>query len=192
MIRLELAGAHTRVNSTLCSRCPHGPAGCCAAPPGVAWADLGRIAQLGGVGWLLEQIQAGHLRPGPRGLAMLRVAPDGGPDEGREGAARCVYLGPEGCSIPTDRRSATCNYYVCDDALAHGGEAEGDPAARAARAAHERLVDRYGCWDLEIGAEVRERWPEGPPWDAPFLAWLGEAYARLTRRDRRALRRLEP
>ncbi len=109
----------------------------------------------------------------------------------RAGPARCVYLGAEGCSIPEDRRSATCNYYVCDEALAHGGEAEGDPAARAARAAHERLVDLYGRWDLEIGAEVRARWPGGPPWDAAFLGWLGEAYARITRRDRGALRRLE-
>ena len=44
MIRLELAGVHSLLLSPLCARCPHGRAGCCEAPPAVAWADIGRIA----------------------------------------------------------------------------------------------------------------------------------------------------
>src|SRR5262245_25470840 len=47
VIRLEVLGAHTHLHSTLCRRCPQGPAGCCAAPPAVAWADIGRISALG-------------------------------------------------------------------------------------------------------------------------------------------------
>ncbi len=66
MIRLELAGMHTRLHSTLCGPCSQGPTGCCASPPGVEWSDIGRIVSLGGAGWLLEQMAAGNLRPGRR------------------------------------------------------------------------------------------------------------------------------
>ena len=34
--------------------------------------------------------------------------------------------------------------------------------------------------------------PEGPPWDATLLTWLGDEYARLVRRERRGLRSLMP
>lgn len=185
MLRLELCGAHTHLHSTLCSHCPHGPAGCCAAPPAVAWADLGRIAGLGGAAWLLDEMRSGRLRPSPRGLAIQRVPP--AEIDGRAFPGRCVYLGPRGCVIPPDRRSATCNYYLCDEALAHGGEAG---EAGAARAAHEILVDRYGQWDQELACRVAAAWPGGPPWDAPFLEWLGRELDALLRRDRRALRTL--
>jgi hypothetical protein len=185
MIRLELAGAHTRLGSSLCGRCPQGPAGCCAAPPAVAWADIGRIVSLGGRSWLLDQIRTGCLRPGARGLSILRVgSPDVGP-------ARCVYHGPEGCTIPPEQRSATCNYYLCDDALVHGGEARGDPAAVAGREAHEALTAFYGRWDLEIAERIRRVWPEGVRWDEPLLDWLGREVERLIRRDRKELPRLE-
>src|SRR5258706_9512606 len=103
MIRLELLGAHTRVHATLCARCPQGPTGCCAGPPGVEWSDVGRIVSLGGVDWLLAQIASGALRPGARGLLLARVAR-------RDAGAwpeRCVYHGPEGCTIPPDRRAST-------------------------------------------------------------------------------------
>ncbi|WP_438017935.1 hypothetical protein WMF18_02095 [Sorangium sp. So ce315] len=177
MIRLELAGAHTRVHSTLCGACPQGPAGCCASPPGVEWSDVGRIVSLGGAGWLFEQMAAGSLRPGQRGLLILRVEPQDG--EGRALPKRCAFHGREGCTIPPQRRAATCNYYVCDDAFAHGGELRGDPEALAGRRAQDALVDLYGRWDLELAALIREGWPDGPPWNQDFLDWLGREYERL-------------
>ncbi|EYF00015.1 Hypothetical protein CAP_1627 [Chondromyces apiculatus DSM 436] len=188
LIRLELAGPHTRIHAVLCLACPHGPAGCCAAPPAVAWADIGRIASLGGAAWLLHEIAEGRLRPSPRGLAILRVPP--ADVEGRPFPGRCVYLGPRGCTIAPERRSATCNYYVCDEALAP----EGAPAAtvRAAHAAHETLMDLYAHGDLTIADEVTATWPDGPPWDEPFLAWLATRYERLLHRKRRLLRPLQP
>ncbi|HYG60452.1 MAG TPA: hypothetical protein VD902_20465, partial [Symbiobacteriaceae bacterium] len=76
MIRLERIGEHTRIHSSLCYQCPHGPTGCCASPPGVDWSDIGRIVNLGGRDWLLEQLSAGNLRPGPRGLLLKRVEND--------------------------------------------------------------------------------------------------------------------
>lgn len=188
MIRLELAGANTRIHAALCSACPQGPAGCCAAPPAVAWADLGRIVTLGGAAWLLDELRAGRLRPSPRGLAIQRVAP--AEIDGRAWPGRCVYLGATGCTILPERRSATCNYYVCDDALARG-DAEGEAAAREGRAAHEVLEHCYGEWDREIGERVAATWPDGPTWDEAFLQWLSGEAQRLIRRDRRALRRLE-
>lgn len=186
MFRLELAGADTRLCSALCARCPQGPAGCCATPPAVAWADLGRIVALGGAAWLLDEVRSGRLRPGGRGLLIRRVEPAPG------GGARCVYHGPEGCTISPGRRSATCNYYLCDEGFDHAGEARGDPTAARGREAHEALTSLYGGWDLEIGERVRARWPDGPPWDAAFLEWLGEEHRRKLRRSHRALRRLSP
>jgi hypothetical protein len=188
MIRLELLGAHTRVHATLCARCPQGPTGCCAGPPGVEWSDVGRIVSLGGLDWLLAQIASGALRPGGRGLLMKRVA--------RQDAGawpeRCVYHGPGGCTIPAERRASTCNYYVCDDAFADGGELTGDPAATAGRRGMDTLVALYGGWDRAIAERGRARFPEGPPWDAGFLGWLGEEFERLAAGARRELRALRP
>lgn len=174
MIRLELAGVHTRIHSSLCHACPNGPTGCCASPPGVDWADIGRIVRLGGRDWLLEQIGLGRLRPGARGLLIERV-------QSREANAgvwptKCVYHGSQGCTIASDRRAATCNYYICEDALAFAGEAQGDRDAVAGRREFERLTERYGAWDLELGEAVAARWPGGAPWDAPFLDWVGERF----------------
>ena len=174
MIRLEIAGGDSLLLSSLCARCPQGPAGCCASPPALAWADIGRVVLHRGLEWLLDEIRAGRLRPGPRGLSILRP---GAP-------AKCTYHGPTGCTIPPDRRSATCNYYLCDDALADGGE------PHAAHVAVEALTGLYGKWDVEIGERVRGLWPEGPAWDAAFLAWLGEEHRRRLVRDRRAIGRL--
>jgi hypothetical protein len=190
MIRLELSGANTRLHSNLCYQCPHGPTGCCASPPGVDWSDVGRIVSLGGRDWLLAEMAAGRLRPGFRGLMLLRVENS----EANAGVwpTKCVYHGPQGCTIPPDRRAATCNYYICDDAFLYGGENQGDPDAVAGREAHATLMALYGRWDLEIMDRVREQWPAGPPWDAGFLDWLGEEYRRLTRRDRRELKFLQP
>lgn len=200
MIRLELLGANTHLHSPLCGRCPHGRAGCCESPPAVAWADIGRIVSLGGRDWLLEQVRAGDLRPGPRGLSIRRAAPvpgdPGGPgeagDPGEGGAwpARCVYLGPRGCSILPEQRSATCNYYLCDTALADGGADRGDARAAQARHVNEALTMLYGRWDLALLDEVRARFPGGPSWDALFLDWLGQRFERLVRRHQGELRAL--
>lgn len=171
MIRLALAGAHTHLTSPLCARCPQGSTGCCAAPPVVAWADLGRIVSLGGRDWLLAEIAAGRLRPCPRGLAIDRVE---NPDAAATGwPRRCVYHGAKGCTIAPERRSATCNYYVCDDAFEHA-ERRGDPSV--ARRVHDRLTELYARWDLELAAQVGE-----PSWDAAFLDALGAAFERLAR-----------
>ena len=117
MIRLELLGAHTRVHAALCNACPQGPAGCCASPPGVEWSDLGRIVSLGGTTWLLDQLAAGNLKRGGRALNIRRREADAA------GPRRCVFHEGQGCTIPADRRTATCNFYVCDDAFARAGEA---------------------------------------------------------------------
>ncbi len=186
MIRLELAGEHTRLHSTLCYQCPHGSTGCCASPPGVDWSDIGRIVTLGGRDWLLEHLAAGNLRTGERGLLLKRV-------ENLEANAgvwptKCVYHGPQGCTIPADRRAATCNYYLCDDAFAVGGENQGDPDAVKAREAHAVLMALYGRWDLELLEQVKARWPGGAPWDAEFLDWVGEQYRKQVKGARRDLK----
>jgi hypothetical protein len=156
----------------------------------VEWSDVGRIAALGGVDWLLERLATGALRPGGRGLLMARSEPR---DEA--GAAlpkRCTFHGPDGCTIPPDRRASTCNYYVCEDALDEGGEGRGDLDAGNGRIALDALVALYGRWDLALQGEIDVRWPDGPTWDAAFLGWLGRRYEQLTRAGRGALRRLTP
>lgn len=160
----------------MCTRCPQGSTGCCAAPPVVAWADLGRIVLLGGRDWLLAELAAGRLYPCPRGLALSRVD---NPDVAATGRAKkCVYHGPAGCTVAADRRSATCNYYVCDEAWAEAGESRDQ---RAARSTQERLTASYAAWDLVLGARVRARCPTGDNWDEAFLDWLGEQLRGLWR-----------
>lgn len=188
MIRLELAGVSTRLHSTLCYQCPHGPTGCCASPPGVDWSDIGRIVTLGGRDWLLEQVAEGRLRPGPRGLLLKRV--DNPEANAGVWPTKCVYHGPQGCTIPPDRRAATCNYYVCDDAFLWGGENQGDGDAVEGRAIHATLMTLFGRWDLELLERVNQGWTGGPPWDADFLAWVAGEYQGLIRRDRREWKRL--
>lgn len=174
MITLSRRGPHALVLSTLCARCPMGDAGCCATPPALEWSDLGRIAALGGTSFVLQRIADGSLKTGPRGLFIKRVAP-------REGAVRrCVFHGPTGCTIPHDRRSATCNYYVCEDAIAHAGEVPGDRVSARARKTRDALTDRFGSWDRAIADRVKERWPDGPPWDEAFFAWLAEEAERVS------------
>jgi hypothetical protein len=188
MIRLELAGPHTRLLSTLCAQCPQGPAGCCVSPPEMDWSDLGRIVALGGLDWLLDQLARGHLSPAARGLRIRRERRRGSSREPRR--SKCVYHGPEGCTIAHERRSATCNYFVCEDVFVDGGERRRAPEALASREAHGRLMRIYTRWDEEMSRRIAAAWPEGPPWDAAFLGWLGAEFDRLSAGSSEELRAL--
>jgi hypothetical protein len=178
MIHLEIAGPHTRLCSTLCAACPFASAGCCTSPPEHDWSDLGRVVAAGGRDWVLAQIAAKNLVPAARGLAVRRVRRRESLTAPRE--HKCVYHGARGCTIDPSLRPATCNYFLCDEAYVEGGERRGDPAAVAARAQHRALIDMYTAWDRDIEARVRERFPEGVPWDAAFLDWLGQEFERLS------------
>lgn len=163
-VHLVLLGPHTRVVATLCAACPSGPAGCCAAPPGLSWADIGRIESLGGGAWLIAEIRAGRLRRGPRGLIIDRMEMEGG---GR----KCIYHGPEGCTVSPDRRSAACNYYICGDALEDGG-----PDVVAAEAACLSWTAQYAAWDEVLSAEVGGWGERGEDDEAPLFEQLGRRY----------------
>jgi hypothetical protein len=171
MIRLVVAGPHTQILSATCSACPHSAAGCCAGPPPLDWSDIGRIVSLGGRDWLLAEIAAGRLVPGDRGLVVRRrrgVARDGGPRIGK-----CVYHGPSGCTLAHGRRSATCNYYVCDAVL----EAPGGTEARRLR---DGLADVYAAWDASLADELAAMGAP-PAFDAALLDWLGRRFRELAR-----------
>lgn len=179
MLRLKLAGPHTTVTSSLCARCPHSPAGCCVAPPRFDWSDLGRVVLLGGGTWLVEQLARGRLRRNAHGLTLQRVKGRvlAAPDSPR--VTKCVFHdGSVGCTIPESRRPATCNFYVCESALEEG-EREGADASLVRRA-HDGAIERFVEWDATLAEAVRTRWPEGPPYDDAFFAWLGEAFAHLS------------
>ena len=195
MIHLELLGAHTRLLSPLCARCPQGSAGCCFSPPPVDWSDIGRIVALGGRDFLLARIAAGHLQPTASGLRILRERRRERPTDRRQN--KCVFHGAEGCTIDHTRRPATCNYYVCEDTLREGDltrevlhdgsvhdraapdETSSESNAAAARRAHAALHALYTRWDEALTARIAAGWPEGPPWDAAFLDWLGEEQRHL-------------
>lgn len=173
MLTLRVLGPHSHVLSTLCSACPYATAGCCRAPPRLDWSDLGRIVSLGGRDWLIAEIAAKRLSPIARGLAKTRRKLQVRAEGPRDYA--CVYLGREGCTIPSERRAATCNYYVCDAAIEAGGA-----SGPSARALHDRLVAAYIRWDRALVEQVAARWPEGPPYDAAFFDWLGASFAALS------------
>ncbi|WP_437587767.1 hypothetical protein [Sorangium sp. So ce1000] len=181
MIRLELSGEHTRLHSTLCAQCPQGPAGCCVSPPELDWTDIGRIVSLAGRGWLLEQMAAGNLLPVSRGLELRRVRKREERTAPRQ--SKCVYHGARGCTVPAERRAATCNYFLCEDAFAERTDGLTDPASAQSRRAHALLRGVYGRWDRELAEAVASR-PEGPTWDAAFLDWLGAEFERLSRASR--------
>ena len=167
MIRLQILGDDTCLLSTLCARCPEGPAGCCVAPPEYDWSDIGRVVRHGGVDWLASRIAEKRVTPSARGLAVKRVRKREGPTLPRE--SKCVFHGKEGCTIAHDRRPATCNYFLCEHAFREGG-----PEAPRARAVHDGLKTAFERWDEALASRVSEAFPEGAPWDAAFLAWLGD------------------
>jgi hypothetical protein len=177
MIRLVVAGPDSRVVATLCSACPHSPAGCCAGPPRFDWSDIGRVVSRGGIDWLLDEIAAGRLAATADGLAIRErkgLARPGGPR-----MPKCGYHDVHGCTIAPGRRPATCNYFACEAALAAepGSRDEAGPA----RALQARLAERFARWDGALSAEVASVWPDGPPFDRAFLAWLGARFDRLAR-----------
>jgi hypothetical protein len=190
MIRLELLGADTHLHSTLCARCPQGPAGCCKAPPEMDWSDIGRVVARGGRDFVLEHIAARRLLPTARGLALARVRKREHPGDPRQ--SKCVFHGAEGCTIAPARRPATCNYFLCEDAFVASGERRGNAEALSSRVAHGRLRFLYDRWDEALSAQIRQQWPEGPPWDAAFLDWLGTEFARLGSEDRARIASLMP
>jgi hypothetical protein len=172
MLRLVIAGPHTKLMSSVCAACPYSPAGCCVAPPRLDLSDVGRIVALGGRDWLLDEIAAKRIVVGERWLFVTRPKrPLGGPTGPREAA--CVYHGATGCTIAHERRSATCNYYVCD--VARAGEHEAH-----AREVHDELVASFSQWDATINERVDATWPEFPTFDAVFLDWLGATFTELT------------
>lgn len=172
MLHLTLAGPDTKLLSSLCAACPYSPAGCCVAPPRLDLSDIGRIVAHGGRDWLLEEIAKKRIALGERWLSVTRPKRPLVPGGAREAA--CVYHGPTGCTIAHDRRSATCNYYLCDAARAGSG-----PDETRARAAHDELVEKFVGWDAEINRRVAERWPAGLTFDAAFLDWLGATFTEL-------------
>jgi hypothetical protein len=176
MIRLVLAGPDSRILATLCASCPHSPAGCCAGPPRFDWSDVGRVVARGGVDWLLAEIAAGRLTPVAGGLAIGErkgIARPGGPR-----MAKCAYHDASGCTIAPDRRPGTCNYFVCESALASAPGAD-LPGAGEARALQASLARDFTRWDASLAAEVVAAWPDGPPFDRPFFAWLGQRFDAL-------------
>ena len=179
-LRLTLAGPDTTLLSSLCSACPYSPAGCCVAPPRLDLSDIGRIVAHGGRDWLLEEIAQKRIMIGERWLSVTRpkrpLVP-GGPRE-----AACAYHSANGCTIPHDRRSATCNYYLCDAARDGDGEDNTQSAdSRRAREAHDELVAKFVAWDAEITRRLNATWPDGPTFDAAFLDWLGATFTELAR-----------
>lgn len=168
MLRLQLAGADTLLTSSLCSACPHSAAGCCAAPPRVALSDIARIVAHGGRDWLLAEIAASRLVAAPGNLWLVLPRTARTMPGASSPLSACVYLGLTGCTIPHDRRSATCNYYVCEDALARGGDGEAE-----ARRVLDELVASFTRRDADLAEDVAGAWPQGHAFDAPFLDWLG-------------------
>ncbi len=174
MLHLKIAGADTKLLSSLCAACPYSPAGCCVAPPRLDLSDVGRIVAHGGRDWLLAEIAAKRISAGERWLFVARPKRPLVPGGAREAA--CVYHAATGCTIPHDHRSATCNYYLCDAARVGAGAEEA-----LARETHDQLVAKFVAWDEEIGRRVAASWPDGPTFDATFLDWLGATFTELTR-----------
>jgi hypothetical protein len=179
MIHLEIAGQTARLGSTLCAACPQGSTACCVSPPALSFPDIGRVVSLGGKAWLLAEIAAGSLVPGERGLHLQRVRRRTASGERR--SSRCVFHGLRGCTIEASRRPTTCNSFLCDDAFTEGGEGRGDPAALSARRIHAALSAQQVRWTDLIAERASRAWPDGLPWDAAFLDWLGAEVEALAR-----------
>lgn len=142
-VGLVLQGPHTRAVADLCAACPSGETGCCSQPPDLSWADVGRVASLGGARFLEDELSAGRLVAGPRGLAVQRIP--GGPS----GGTKCGYHGERGCTLSPERRSAACNYYICPEALAEAGD-----EALVVEAGSLAWTAAYHQWNEALSEEV--------------------------------------
>lgn len=147
-VTVEFAGPETRIETSLCARCPRGEAGCCASPPPYSLAEIGRVAAAeGGAAWLAQEVAAGRLQPRPE---VLQPAQAGG---------ACVYWRQgQGCTLPVALRPAQCNFFICGEALQLAGlvpgAAYGPPSAPGSegggldpvRRAHTGLLRLYDRW----------------------------------------------
>ena len=139
--------------------------------------DVARIAALGGSPWLVAEIAAGRLEPRGLGMRVTKRRGRTGPTGPR--LAKCVYHGDRGCTVPESRRAATCNYYVCESALAATDERDPVQGSRA-RAAHAQLQRDYERWEGILSREAAERFPEGAVFDDATLEWLAARWREIT------------
>lgn len=160
-LRVLNSGADTIILTSLCSRCPHGPKGCCVVPPRLALADIARIVHHDGRAWLQGEVAAGRIVA--KGSFMILTRP----------AGACVYLGDEGCTITHEKRPATCNFYVCEQAVDGG-----DDTADAARQTRDRLERELAQRDADLLALLSQRAPNGIAFDEETLVFLGTEHAR--------------
>lgn len=135
---------------------------------------MARVVALGGRDFVLAEIARRNLVPAAHGLHIRRVRRREGPALPRE--HKCTYHGPAGCTLAPERRPATCNYFLCDDALTAGGPAGAAAEARA-RDVHAALRAAYEALDRDLAERIARAWPDGAPWDVPFLDWLGAHFS---------------
>jgi len=165
------SGPDTVVLSGLCARCPYSAGGCCVAPPRYDLSDVARVVAHGGRDWLLAQLAAKRIRQAEGGYWLTLARPKRPLGEGCPREAACVFLTSSGCSIAHEQKPATCNYYVCDAAVA-----EDAAQAPTRREAHERLVQFFVTLDAKLHEQVTNHWGDAFAFDAPHLDWLAEQY----------------
>lgn len=180
-LRLTIAGPDSVLTSEACASCWYSPAGCCVAPPRYDWSDLGRVtSREGGAEWLAEQVAAGRLVPMAHGLSVRREKRRVTNDRSSPRIAKCTFHdGSRGCTIQETQRPSTCNFYLCDRALAESERGGDEASAARARSVHDALVVDFVRWDAELEALVRADWPDERRFTAEFFVWLRGEYARL-------------
>ena len=179
-LKLALAGPDTVLGSSLCATCPYSPAGCCVAPPRYDWSDLARVVDHGGAEWLVEQLAAHRLVPVEHGLAIKREKRRVTASRESPRLAKCTFHnGGSGCTIEPTQRPATCNFYLCDAALAAGEQAGQGGEAEVARAEHDRLVAHFVSTDEVLHERVRAQWPVEQRGSLVFFEWLAQTYRAL-------------
>lgn len=175
---LTVLGAHTHLHSSLCVTCPYEAAGCCTSPPPYDWADVGRVLALASTGraHLTRALSEGKLLATSTGLAIVRTKRKFSPTEPR--TARCVFLGPEGCTISPHEKPAVCNYYVCE--AAQGGPPDENPLGAVPFTAYAALRELWTRWALETNRVVEEAYSgDVPPFDDRLALLLVTTYQRL-------------
>lgn len=124
----------------------------------------------GGRDFLLGEITEGRLVPGKDNAWLnLPRRPHA------SGVSACVYLGVSGCTLEPERRSVTCNVYVCEEVLTRAEGGSGAPA----RKLRDELETDLARWDAELESRAKTRWPEGHAFDDVFLDWLGATFAEM-------------